>query len=409
MNPASAPAKPPPFARRASLSASSAQGAAPFAEMVIFDDLGAAEETWRKLERQACATPYQGFAFAEAWFATLGAAQGAKPLVIAALDNRGSPLALLPFCRTAYGPLQVAAFLGGKHANYNLGLFRPGADWNRHAVEALLSGAARAASPRVDLYRLLNQPVAWRAVANPLALLPHKPSPSFGRKSELPASFEAWFAVHYSNDSRKKLRKKAKRLSETGELRHQLAFDRPTAERFLAAFLEQKRERFRRLGRSTANAYQSEEAEAFLARLATEGLRDGATPLELHALTLGERVIATFGALPGGDRLSGLIVGFDGAEEIARNSPGELLVLEVVRSAVERGFRAFDLGVGESRYKDECCEIAEPLFDTIFASSPLGRVAAPIFSARQALKARIKRSPGMMRLALRFNFTSDWR
>jgi CelD/BcsL family acetyltransferase involved in cellulose biosynthesis len=122
---------------------------------------------------------------------------------------------------------------------------------------------------------------------------------------------------------------------------------------------------------------------------------------------LGDRVIATFGALASGDRLSGLIVAFDGAEEVARCSPGELLVIEVVRSAIERGFHTFDLGVGESRYKSACCETPEPLFDTIFATSPLGRAAAPLFRARQTLKGRTKRSPVLMRLARRLNLAID--
>ena len=404
MNSATAPLKPPPPAGHAPLS--SGRAGAPFVEIRIFDDLDAARETWGELESLSSASPYQSFAFASAWFATLGAAQGAKPHLIAALDERGAPVALLPFCRNAYGPPQVAAFLGGKHANFNLGLFRPGGEWDRHAIEALLTGAARVAKPRIDLYRLLNQPVAWQGAANPLSLLAGKPSPSCGRKSELPRDFEAWCAAHFSKQSRKKLRKKASRLAETAELRHEIARDARTAERFLAAFVEQKRDRFRRLGRAAANAYDSADAEAFLARLATAGPA-GAPLLELHALTLGERVIATFGAMASRDRLSGLVIAFDGAEDIARCSPGELLVIEAARSAIERGFRTFDLGVGESRYKAECCETPEPLFDAIFPTSSIGRLAAPIFAARQALKGRIKRSPAMMRLAMRFNLAPD--
>ena len=80
-------------------------------------------------------------------------------------------------------------------------------------------------------------------------------------------------------------------------------------------------------------------------------------------------MVATFGALAAGDRLSGLFLSNDGDAEIARSSPGELIVREVVRDAIARGFKTFDLGVGEARYKNEACEAEEPLFDGAFAAT----------------------------------------
>ncbi len=93
--------------------------------------------------------------------------------------------------------------------------------------------------------------------------------------------------------------------------------------------------------------------------------------MELHALMIDQRIVATLGALCGRDRLSGLVVSYGTEREIARCSPGELIVHEVVRSAIARGFTTFDLGVGEARYKAECCEATEALFDT----SPQARSA----------------------------------
>ena len=114
--------------------------------------------------------------------------------------------------------------------------------------------------------------------------------------------------------------------------------------------------------------------------------RDGA--LELHTLSHGDRIIAVFGALPGAERLSGLFIGHDGDPEIARSSPGEIMVQAVVADAIARGFAEFDLGVGEARYKDEACEIVEPLFDSAFAVTLKGRLAAWAFlAARRAKRA----------------------
>jgi CelD/BcsL family acetyltransferase involved in cellulose biosynthesis len=102
--------------------------------------------------------------------------------------------------------------------------------------------------------------------------------------------------------------------------------------------------------------------------------------MELHALICGGRAVATFGALPGRDRLCGLILAHDPDPEIASCGPGRLLLQEVIRSGIERRFKTLDLGVGEARYKREHCEKAEPLFDLFLATTTLGRPAATALS-----------------------------
>ena len=82
-------------------------------------------------------------------------------------------------------------------------------------------------------------------------------------------------------------------------------------------------------------------------------------------------------------------------------SPGELIVHAVVRDAIARGFKTFDLGVGEARYKEDACEAEEELFDSAFAITPLGRVAALAFMAKQRAKRRIKHSPRLLALFVR--------
>lgn len=123
--------------------------------------------------------------------------------------------------------------------------------------------------------------------------------------------------------------------------------------------------------------------------------------MELHALMLDDRVVATLGALPRGDRLSSLLVAYDRDPEIARCSPGKLLVHEVVGSAIEQGFATFDVGVGEARYKSECCESVDALFDTFVATSVAGHAAALGLAFQRRLKGYVKRSPRMRTLAER--------
>ena len=318
-----------------------------------------------------------------------------------AKDASGQPSALLPLARRRLGPLALATFPGGRDSNFNLGLFRPGRLWGAGNVRSLLTEAARAAPARIDCFALLNQPRMWQGFRNPMTALGGRPSPSFAYKSELPLSFSEWRDAHVSKASKKKLRKMAERLASMGPVSHVMAGDETQASQVLGALIAQKRQAA--MDGGPPNPYESAAAQAFLNRLATEGLADGRAPIELHALMLGERPVAVFGALPGRNRLCGLVLAHDRDPEIARCAPGRLLLQEVVRSAIERGFETFDLGVGEGRYKNECCEAAEILFDTFVATSAPGRVVALALGLERRAKARIKRSPPLMSAAMRLH------
>ena len=389
----------PPAASLARLSPRRAAPAPAFAAVEIFDSIEAARGAWAEIAKAAPASAYQDFDFARLWLETIGAARRVEPTIVVARDRAGEVAALLPLGACSLGPLRLAAFLGGKDANFNLGLFRPGAAWRSEDVGALLAAAARLARPRVDAFLFVNQPREWQGAANPLAGAPRQPSPSFAYKSALPRDFDLWRDAHASKEAQKKLRKKAKRLEALGPLAHRRAAEPDEVERFLGAFLAQRRARMRALG--IADPYDSAEAQAFLERLALCGLAEGAPRLELHALLVGDRIVAAFGALSAGDRLSGLFISYDSDAEIARSSPGELLVHAVVREAIARGFSTFDLGVGEARYKDDACEAEDALFDSAFAFTALGRLAALAFKLKQRAKRRIKRSPRLLALLRR--------
>ena len=370
-----------------------------FARVEAFDTIEAASEPWAEIARLAPASPYQGFDFSRIWVDAFGAARRLTPLILVARDEAGAVTALLPLGRISAGPLRIAVFLGGKDANFAVGLFRPDVEWAAADVAAFLDAGARAAAARIDAYLFVNQPHDWQGAPNPLAALRSQPSPSDAYKSALPNDFAAWRDAHVSKDTQKKLRKKAKRLEAVGPIAYRRAANPDDADRILAAFHEQKSARMRALG--IADAYEPPEAHAYLTRLARCGLENGAPRLELHALAAGERIVATFGGLSAGDRLCGLFLSHDGDPEVARSSPGELIVHEVVRDAIARGLRTFDLGVGEARYKNEACEATEALFDSAHAVTPLGAVAAFAFLAQQRIKRRIKRSPRLLEISQR--------
>ena len=347
---------------------------------------------WRELAPARCASYYQSEKFLLTWLDHFGAGQKVTPFFIVARDQSGAPLALLPLGLFHFGPLRVAQFLGGKHSNYNLGLFRAGLAFSAHDLRLLLREAARVAQGP-HLYRLLNMPLLWKGAPNPLTLLPHRLAASRAYATALGADGEAWLAARLSADTRKKLRKKEKRLAGMGALRYFRAASESEAKEALDAYFEQ---------RSPLMVGDEAGTRAFFDSLTTFERKNGLPPAELHVLALDGRIIATLAAGLSGERLQGMFISFDADPEIAKSSPGQILLVHVLRDACARKIAAFDLGTGDARYKTTFCNEVEILADALFAVSFLGWLTRPFFAAGLAAKATIKRNPRLWALAERF-------
>jgi CelD/BcsL family acetyltransferase involved in cellulose biosynthesis len=369
----------------------------PFARCEVFDDLAAARAPWAQIEAMGLASPYQSYEFAEAWLQTAGRARGIAPMIVVARDGADRVSAVLPLGRMRRGPVRTAEFIGAKDANFKMGLFRPGIEASGEAIADLLRRAARMVTPRVDAFWLTNQPYSWQGVANPMAALPRRPSPSFGYKTLLDRDFDGWLAAHYTKDAQKKLRKKARRLGEIGRVASVTARDEAEAREILAAFQRQKAARMLAVG--APNAYESPGTARFFEIAATKNIAGGAQTIELHALKSGERIVATFGGLRQEGRFCGMFISYEMDPEISRCSPGQLLVIETIRDLTARGFTTFDLGVGEGRYKDENCETEEPLFDTAVAVTAKGYGFQAAAMSQRRIKRWIKQTPWAWRFA----------
>jgi CelD/BcsL family acetyltransferase involved in cellulose biosynthesis len=373
---------------------SGSEGAAAHAKLriKILNDLAAAKPDWLDLERNnGLSTPYQHFAWVSCWYETLGKAAGVAPYVVVGEDETGRPLFLLPLGRERIGPLTVARFFGGKHSNSNLGLWRR--DYASTLTRADLDhivGLIGRADPSVDLLALLNQPVVWDDVPNPLALLPHQDSPSFCYRGRLTGDFEELFKERVSSSTRKKLRQKERALAKHGPVRYWRAETAADVRRVLDAFFVQKAERMKELG--LANVFSEAGVREFIEEASTQPDTSTATSsIEFYAASVGDVIVATFAGLGSDRRFCGMFNSMISGE-FAHQSPGELLLVNVVRMCCERGYTTFDLGIGEAAYKKAFCGEAEPLFDSVVPLSGLGQVAAPFWRTHLNLKRGIKHS-----------------
>src|ERR1700694_4139051 len=143
----------------------------------ILHALGHAEAIWRGLEdQQQFSTPYQRFDFLGPWQRQVGKREGLIPFIVIACDAERRPLLLLPLTLSHRHGVRTACFMGGKHATYNMALWDRDFAANATAMDldALISGIRQRSA--ADVLALDQQPLRWRDLPNPMALLPNQAS-----------------------------------------------------------------------------------------------------------------------------------------------------------------------------------------------------------------------------------------
>jgi CelD/BcsL family acetyltransferase involved in cellulose biosynthesis len=365
----------------------------------ICDNFAAAAPCWRALERVgALTTPYQGYDFLHSWYRHLGERAGVKPFLVIGYDADETTVLLCPFGVFRQGPLRTVSFLGGRHANFNVALWRRDVAaliGQSDLATILLSIAAAGTGHEIDLLSLTDQPRSWDGISNPFLFWPHLPSPSFGYRGTLAADFENVMRRRLGYAARKKMRKKLRSLATHGPVDLQKAATPEQVHAILDIFCTQKAERMRELG--VSNVFAARGTREFIEELATNRPHEGAPVIEIYALSVGDTIVATIGGMVGGSRFCALFNSITSGP-LAHYSPGYHLLCRLIQACCERGLTCFDLGVGDARYKRMFCDEVEPLFDSFVPLTPLGRLAAAGFRSVHDAKRVIKGSPALWRI-----------
>jgi CelD/BcsL family acetyltransferase involved in cellulose biosynthesis len=363
------------------------------ARIDVFDNLQVVEPIWRALERDgALATPYQRYDWILSWQTHIGARNGITPFLVIGREFDGTPLFLWPLGARRVGPITIAGFLGGKHTNFNLALWRRDLAATISLAEINRILRLLKISSRLDLLVLTNQPKSWDGVPNPFLKLTHQASPSHGLRGRLASDFEALLRERLDRTARRKWRQKQAALAAHGPVRFWRVENVTEVRQVLDAFFTQKAQRMRELG--LADIFSAPGTRDFIEAVATERLSQACPAIELYACTVGDEIVATYGGVVGGGRFCGVFNSMIRGE-LARKSPGQLLMINLVRMCCQRGLTQFDLGVGEARFKRLFCTELEPLFDTFRPLSARGALAALGYRLGYHLKGRIKSSPAI--------------
>lgn len=377
-----------------------AAGARPWHGITITSDIAAIEADWRELESHALVTPYQAYGWVRPFVETVGAAERMSFRHVVIRGASAEPLAILPLVVTRRNGIRFAEFIGGKHANYHMGLYAPAfaALLDAGSMRLLLSEIG-AVIGGLDAFIFVNQPTQWQGVANPLALLAAGPSPSGAYKLTLvPGDGDGSLRRSMSSHAHKKLKNKRNRFAEFGPSELIRAREPAEIARVIDAFLQQKAARFKAMG--VPDPFAPPAVRSFLERAARS---DGASApgLELYSLDVAGQSVATYVGAVQAARFSGMATSFDMESETARTSPGEILLVDLIKLKCREGTTVFDLGVGEARYKTTICDQRDELVDSFLPLTAKGHAFAAIARAKRWAKRRIKASPLALKLAHR--------
>lgn len=375
-----------------------------WSSLSVVEEIAALADEWRALEDRALVTPYQAYGWVRPFVETVGAAERMAFRHAVLRDAGGAALAILPLVITRRSGIRFAEFIGGKHANYHIGLYDPAFAAGLDAAGArLMLAEIGAAIGGLDAFIFVNQPTQWQGVPNPLAQLAGGPSPSGAYKLALvPGDGEGSLRRSMSSHAHKKLKNKRNRFVTYGPSEMVRARTPAEIARVIDAFLRQKAARFAMMG--IADPFAPPAVRRFLERGAQA---DGDRPpvLELYSLDVAGQSVATYvGAVQAG-RFSGMATSFAMDSEVAKTSPGEILLVDLIRLKSREGITVFDLGVGEARYKTTICDERDDLVDSFLPLTARGHAFALFSRAKREAKRRIKASPVALKLAHR---VSGW-
>ncbi|MDP1865928.1 GNAT family N-acetyltransferase [Bradyrhizobium sp.] len=362
----------------------------------ILDDLAKAETIWRGLEDiEQFSTPYQRFDLLSAWQRQVGVREGHRPFIVIARDSERRPLLLLPLTLSEHG-VRTASFMGGKHATFNMAL------WDREFATAATSAdldaliSAIRGRSEVDVLALGQQPLTWRGVPNPMALLPHQACANDCPLMKIVP--EELPTARISNSFRRRLKGKERKLQALAGYRSVVATSDADIKRLLDWFFLIKPQRMAE--QKLPNVFADPGVEEFVRDACMAELAGGGRAICIHALECDDEVIAIFAGVNDGHRFSMMFNTYTMSAS-SKYSPGLILMRDIVDHYAASGYRALDLGIGSDEYKRLFCKDDEPIFDSFIPLSLRGTLAAAAMSGVNRAKHLVKHNPALFELAQR--------
>jgi CelD/BcsL family acetyltransferase involved in cellulose biosynthesis len=362
------------------------------------DELAPWAGDWDRLAR---GVPFRGWAWASTWWRHYGPPAGAKIagrrlFVLGVFGPGGRMAGLAPwFVERSAARGRVVRFLGsGEVASDYLSL--PAMPGDETAVAGAIAGWLAQENAAWDLLELDGADAEDAAVARLAEALEtlgqtvhRRPGPRCWR-IELPASWDDYLA-RLSKDHRKQLRRLDRSFLASGRAAWHRVLGEKDLARSFEVLVDLHRRRNESLGRP--GCFASARFDAFHREAAGELLRAG--QLRLHWMEVDSRPVAAEYQLSGDGVVYAYQSGVD--PDVLECSPGKLITIASIRSAIEEGFGGFDFLRGDEPYKPHLRAEPRPSVEIrVAASRPSARLRHGMWVAGSRVKRWVKQTAGRL-------------
>ncbi|MBS9720120.1 GNAT family N-acetyltransferase [Tianweitania sp. BSSL-BM11] len=313
-------------------------------------------------------------------------------ILFLSLNLSGQTVLMMPLEVVRQRGCRIARAIGGNHANGNFPAIAPerGHNLTPQVMKRVLADVHRL-RPDLDLVLIERQTASIDGVSNPFAQLASVLSANIGLALHLGCGFDAILDRIGRKRRLKKHRSQTRKLEAAGGFRRIEAQSDAEVERLVAAFLQQKAERFEKLGIHNVFA----DMQPFLSALFSRAQSAEKPAFLLHGLEVAGTIRAVTGASVVGERII-CEFGSIAEDDLSHASPGDFLFYLNIEDAARQGFKTYDFSVGDEAYKRGWCDIETEQFDTIAPLTLRGRAYALALQAVVSAKRRIKANARLM-------------
>lgn len=311
-----------------------------------------------------------------------------RDCLVAALYRDEQPVLVLPLEIQQTGPLCIAIYAGGPHANCNFPAILPGHNVTTDELRSLFDALHRA-RPDIDLVSLTRQMGELGNVPNPLMQIPSRVNANISLAITLDGNFETILARGNAKRKKKKHRHDMRRFEDAGGFSIAAATTPEETNAMLDNYFEHKATRLAQAG--IKNTYDPTGVKGFFKKLFAEEVATPSPRFQLKALKVAGQYRAILGKSYAAQQTFIDFVGI-AEDDLVSASPGEFLFFEDISTSCEADLDIYSFGIGDEPYKRSWCDIELQTYDTDISLTAKGRIFQAWLQLRRKLVRTIKKN-----------------
>ena len=373
-------------------------------ELRVYTTLESARDVWVTFEKSALGFAYQQFVWAKHWFAVVGAPEDYKLHIVEVANSAGDTLMIVPLCYHQNSINSGLYFIGEGMSDYLGPLIHESfaatlsdktgtENFDQLWVEILGTLPVK-----IDFVWLDRQPVKIISVDNPFASLQGFDFDSQCHALNYPQA-ENWTKgarLVRSNKTAKKIERRIRQLAKVGELELIEITDVNDRVRHMKELIALKIDNLN--AANLLHRFDKPDIENFYTRLvADESAQETLCQFELRCD--GKLVASVFG-LAHHQTFYYQICAYN-RQEFGQYSPGLLLMYQLFDWSFARGFKRFDMTIGDEAYKQDWTNQTLPLKTIAYGLTTVGRLELARGQFIRWLKNKIKQSPFLRKVTMK--------